>query len=161
MEIFLIVAPAIVLLAATIKAGPIVWAFISAAARLPQMTEHIWAEFGRNGGSSTRDRIEQIARGIDRVEKKANSSIAMAEETKESMKVHLTTDATSFALVSNSTERVAARLDKMDERLGRLEESLVHGTRLEGDHAEEAKADLDARKDNHEQVDARLRSMGT
>lgn len=138
MDLLLYGAPTILLLAALIKAGPVVWSFVIAAARLPHMTEEIWHEFGRNGGSTTRDRIEHIARQVDRAEVKAKSSIEMARDTKDAMSAHLQADATSFAIVAQASERVANRLEQVDERLGRLEEAVARGTRLESEHAEAA-----------------------
>ena len=128
-------------LGAAIKAGPSVWAFVRNVARIPSMTESIWKEFGRGNGDgdvTTRDRIEHIARQVDRAEATANNSIEIAKDTKETMSVHLMADATSFSMVAQSNERVATRLGLMDERLGRLEEAVAKGTKQEKDHADAA-----------------------
>lgn len=54
----------VVLFGAALRTAPVIWRFVVAMARLPHMTEQIWSEFGRNGGSTTRDRIEHIAREV-------------------------------------------------------------------------------------------------
>ena len=132
---------ALTALGAAVKAGPAVWGFLSNVARIPSMTESIWKEFGRGNGDgdvTTRDRIEHIARQVDRAEATANNSIEIAKDTKETMSVHLMADATSFSMVAQSNERVATRLGLMDERPGRLEEAVAKGTKQEKDHADAA-----------------------
>lgn len=112
MEIFLVVAPAIVLLAATIKAGPVVWGFVIAAARLPKMTESIWAEFGRNGGSTTRDRIEHIAREVA-------ATTEMQREAARIVERHTASDSIMFQLIADrltSMERFLGNIDTLERK---------------------------------------------
>ncbi len=125
---------------ATIKAGPSVWGFVRNVARIPSMVESIWREFGRNGGSSIKDRIEHIARGVDRADETAKQSVAMAQEAKLTLGVHLQADAASFTMIASANERVADRLGRVEDRLGRLEEAVAEGTRQEGEHADAAAA---------------------
>ena len=88
---------------AAIAAGPAVWRFVSATARLPRMTEAIWREFGRNGGSTTRDRIEEIARQVVR-------TAEMQELLTQTIGAHTASDALAFSLISG-------RLDSMEHSL--------------------------------------------
>lgn len=124
----------VALFGAAVKAGPSVWAFIRNMARLPSMIESIWLEFGRgngNGVSTTRDRIEHIARKVDRAEAKADRSIELWERNDEALSAHLKSDAAALQLIAQSSDRVA-------ERLGRLEAAVAQGTKLEGEHAHAA-----------------------
>lgn len=66
----------VALFGAALRGTPAIWRFVVAMARLPHMTEQIWSEFGRNGGSTTRDRIEHIARDVAEL---ARSTTASAE----------------------------------------------------------------------------------
>ena len=115
MDLLLYGVPSLVALAATIKAGPVVWTFIIAAARLPQMTENIWAEFGRNGGSTTRDRIEEIARQV-------STTVAMQRDAAVLVERHTVSDSIMFKLIADrltTMERFIDSIDTLERKEGR------------------------------------------
>ena len=112
MDLLLYGAPTVILLAALIKAGPVVWGFIIAVARLPHMTESIWAEFGRNGGSTTRDRIEHIARKVD-------VTTEMQREAARIVERHTASDSIMFQLIADrltSMERFLGNIDTLERK---------------------------------------------
>lgn len=115
MDLLLYGVPSLVALAATIKAGPVVWGFIIAVARLPHMTESIWAEFGRNGGSTTRDRIEDIARKVD-------VTTEMQREAARVVERHTASDSIMFQLIADrltSMERFLGNIDTLERKEGK------------------------------------------
>lgn len=50
----------VILLAGAIKALPVVWSFVKAAAKAPVLIERVVAEFQPNGGGSMRDAVNRI-----------------------------------------------------------------------------------------------------
>jgi len=93
-------------LGAAIKAGPPVWSFIRTVAALPRMTESIWAEFGRNGGSTTRDRIEQIVRHTETVVATVEAVHASTARLDATLLAHSSMDATTFGLLGHRLDTI-------------------------------------------------------
>ena len=128
-------------LGAAIKAGPPVWTFIRTIAALPRMIESIWSEFGRNGGSTTRDRIEQIVRHTETVVATVEAVHASTARLDATFLAHTTVDATTFGL--------------LDRRLESIEDAVRSAADQEAAHAVEAK-DAVAAKDAFCLIDQRL-----
>ena len=119
-------------LGAAIKAGPAVWSFVRNVARIPSMTESIWMEFGRNGGSTTRDRIEHIARKIEDTAALAQHSLDTGLRNDAIIATHFQSDAASFQLI-------AQRLASIEGAVVQTKQAVDHGTKQEGEHAADAK----------------------
>ena len=116
-------------LGAAIKAGPPVWSFIRTVARIPRMIESIWGEFGRNGGSTTRDKIEQLIRHTEAVAvdlKAVNASTARLDAT----------------FVANSALN-ATTFSMLDRRLTHIETAVQQGTVQEAKHASQRKEEYE------------------
>lgn len=96
----------VVLFGAALRTAPVIWRFVVAMARLPHMTERIWYEFGRNGGTTTRDRIEHIAREVGDARTAATSAAtALAVDTE--------TEVSSLA-------QIASRMTGVEQAVARL-----------------------------------------
>ena len=122
MDLLLYGVPSLVALAATIKAGPVVWGFIIAVARLPHMTESIWAEFGRNGGSTTRDRIEEIARQVATTSDMQRDAGASLDRHMVALDRHTASDSIMFQLIADrltSMERFLGNIDTLERKEGK------------------------------------------
>ena len=109
-------------LGAAIKAGPSVWAFVRTIAAIPRMIESIWSEFGRNGGSTTRDRIEHIAREV-------TTTVDLAHRSDALLSMHTAQDSVMFQLIA--------------DRLGSIESAVVRAGEQEETHASERKPEYD------------------
>ena len=114
-------------LGAAIKAGPPVWSFIRTIAAIPRMIESIWSEFGRNGGSTTRDRIEHIAREVA-------TTVELSHRSDALLSMHTAQDSVMFKLIA--------------DRLGSIETIVVRAGEQEEAHASERKQEFDKQTEN-------------
>lgn len=93
----------IILLAAAIKALPVVWGFVKAVGRAPIVLERMYEEFSPNGGGSLRD-------SVDRIE-------AQQSQILEWQDSHLADDLKQFASVRAVTEALDAYTHKRNHDL--------------------------------------------
>ena len=117
-------------LGAAVKAGPPVWSFVRTMAAIPRMTESIWAEFGRNGGSTTRDRIEQIVRHTETVVATVEAVHASTQRLDATFLAHSAMDATTFSLLGHRLDdietAVRAAASQEAEHAEATKEAVVH-----------------------------------